>query len=238
MQLIVDAPPLKEGSGKELQQLHDTVQQHFHALKTLRCNLPGQFITSMIELKLDIDTLFEWQKHSQVETNVCHYEALLEFRVQALKSSHAILKKQSQSSKKPHGRVTSFTANSEVDSNYTVCKTDKHPLYLCAKFKAMSYKNKTQANRLCINSLSAGHFKAQCKSAQGCRICQRAHHTLLHLETSITLGSKPPESRPPESRSPEVKPRNPPSVTVGSTPAASGLRSNLQMVLLLKSGHY
>ena len=28
VQIIVDAPPLKKGSGKELRQLHSTMQQH------------------------------------------------------------------------------------------------------------------------------------------------------------------------------------------------------------------
>ena len=79
VQLIVDAPSMKEGSGKELRALHDTVQQHVRALKTLGCDLPGKFITSMIELKLDVDTLFEWQKHSQSSAGVPHYEDLLSF---------------------------------------------------------------------------------------------------------------------------------------------------------------
>ena len=65
VQLIVDTLPLKEGSGKELRKLHDNIKQHTRALKTLGCDLPGQFLTSMIELKLDVDTLFEWQKHNQ-----------------------------------------------------------------------------------------------------------------------------------------------------------------------------
>ena len=40
----------------------------------------------MIELKLDVDTLFEWQKHSQESTDVPTYEDLFSFndvRVQA-----------------------------------------------------------------------------------------------------------------------------------------------------------
>ena len=57
VQLILNTPPIKEGSGKELRCLHDVVQQHLRALKTLGCDLPGQFITSMVELKLDTDTL-------------------------------------------------------------------------------------------------------------------------------------------------------------------------------------
>ena len=62
---ILDTPALKEGSGKELRNLHDTVQQHLRALKAMGCEAPGPFITSILELKLDQNTLFEWHKHSQ-----------------------------------------------------------------------------------------------------------------------------------------------------------------------------
>ena len=44
--------------GRNL-KLHDSLQ-HIRALGTLGCYLPGTFITSMIELKLNVDTPFEW----------------------------------------------------------------------------------------------------------------------------------------------------------------------------------
>jgi len=134
VQLIVDAPSLKEGNGKELRRLHDTVQQHVRALKTLGCDLPGKFITSMIELKLDADTLFEWQKHSQADPDVPYYQELLEFidlRAQASEASHAAPKKQSQFSRKPHGRATSLALNSEVDSSCVICKSCAPSLRRC-----------------------------------------------------------------------------------------------------------
>ena len=34
---------------------------------------------TVIELKLDVDTMFEWQKHSQANIDVPHYQDLLEF---------------------------------------------------------------------------------------------------------------------------------------------------------------
>ena len=37
------------------------------------------FITSVLELKLDTNTMFEWQKHSQDSTDMPHYQKLLEF---------------------------------------------------------------------------------------------------------------------------------------------------------------
>ena len=58
---IVEAPSLKDGSGKELRQLHDTVQQHLRALKAIGSEPDDHFVTSVIELKFDVDTMFEWQ---------------------------------------------------------------------------------------------------------------------------------------------------------------------------------
>ena len=59
--MIMDAPVLKDGNGKEVRRLRDSVRQRLHALKALG-NEP--FITSMLELKLDTNTAFEWHKYS------------------------------------------------------------------------------------------------------------------------------------------------------------------------------
>ena len=50
----------------------------------------GLFITLVLELKLDTNTMFEWQKHSHDTTRVPHYQDLLEFlnvRAQASETS-------------------------------------------------------------------------------------------------------------------------------------------------------
>ena len=76
---IVELPALKEGNGRELRRLHDTVQQHLRALKALGNELSGPFITSLLELKFDSNTMFEWQKFSQDYVEVPHYTKLLEY---------------------------------------------------------------------------------------------------------------------------------------------------------------
>ena len=86
--MILEATSLKEGNGKELRRLHDTAQQHLRVLKVMGCEAPGPFITSVLELKLDSSTMFEWQRHSQESTDVPHYKELLDFinlRAQASK---------------------------------------------------------------------------------------------------------------------------------------------------------
>ena len=60
----MDAPVVKEGNGKELSRLHDVLSQHLRALKAMDCEPSGKVLTSMIELKLDHNTMFEWQRHT------------------------------------------------------------------------------------------------------------------------------------------------------------------------------
>ena len=64
IKVIIETPSLRDGSGKELRQLHDTLQQHLRALDTADCEPLSHFITSIIQLKLDPGTLFKWQKHT------------------------------------------------------------------------------------------------------------------------------------------------------------------------------
>ena len=197
VKMILEAPALKEGTGKELRRLHDTVQQHLRALKAMDYEPSGPFITSTLELKLDTNTMFEWQKHSQSSTAVPHYQDLLEFinlRAQASETSVSeSAKKQprheSSSARKPFSStkpVTLFATNTDSNPSQCVaCETEKHPLYTCTKFKSMPHDKKVstlKSNNLCMNCLGSGHFVRQCKSLHRCKKCQKPHHTLLHID--------------------------------------------------------
>ena len=188
---ILDSPPLKEGSGRELRRLHDTVQQHIRALKVLGHEPSGPFITSVIELKLDTNTMFEWQKYSHDEGDVPHYNQLLMFidhRAQASEASLPPQKKHEPSYKKPVPRTAhSYTANTEVGNTCICCKAEKHPLYICQGFKALSHDRKLsflKSNNICNNCLTKGHSLKNCKSIHKCKICQSPHHTLLHIAST------------------------------------------------------
>ena len=93
---ILDIPRIKDGTGQELRKLHDTVQQHLRALKAMDYDPSGPFITSVLELKLDQTTMFEWQRHTQTINDVPHYQELLDFlnlRAQASETSISDLAK-------------------------------------------------------------------------------------------------------------------------------------------------
>ena len=131
--MILEAPSLKDGTGCEIRRLHDTVQQHLQALKSMGCEPSGPFITSILELKLDVNTSFEWQKFSQYLPNFPHYGKLLEFLnlwAQASEASTTDMKKHlprvdNHPRKGVSKQITSFTADLSP-FNCTLCKTEKH----------------------------------------------------------------------------------------------------------------
>ena len=113
---IIDIPHLKEGSGKELRSLHDVAQQHLRALKAMKYEPSGPFITSLIELKQDTNTMFEWQKFSQESDSMPHYDDLAFINLRAQASETIATESKSKfASKKPNQQtnraVTSFAAS-------------------------------------------------------------------------------------------------------------------------------
>ena len=178
--MILEAPSLKEGTGRELRRLHDA--QHLRSLKAMGCEAPGSFITSILELKLDSNTMFEW-----------HYNELLDFINLRAQASECLPSKKPSYSKP----ITSFAANaSDSSPSCIVCKTEKHPLYACPRFKLLPHDKKIstlKSNGTCINCLKPGHFVKQCKSLHHCKTCQKPHHTLLHLDY-LPKSSVPPST--------------------------------------------
>lgn len=55
------------------------LNQHIRALTSLGHEPPNALITSLLKMKLDQTTMFEWQRHSQSHTDVLDYQELLAF---------------------------------------------------------------------------------------------------------------------------------------------------------------
>ncbi len=188
---IVETPLLKDGNGR---RMHDTLQQHLRALYASDCEPLSWVITSTILLKLDPSTLFEWQKHTQMVTKVPHFTDLLDFIDMRARASESTSKR-APARENPSKKVSAnFVLNSEPSySRCLLCKTERHPLYFCSKFKNMSHDQKLsviRSNSLCMNCLRSGHFLDKCRSVHHCKRCQKPHHTLLHVDVQETNTSE------------------------------------------------
>ena len=132
---ILETPSLKEGNGKELRTLRDTVVQHLRALKSMGHKAPSSFVTSMLELKLDTTTMFEWQQYSQKHTDVLDHQELLEFIDLRAQAAEATLSERKSKNITPigyhtnkpfkgnssHRQVNSYATSAQPTGNFPAC---------------------------------------------------------------------------------------------------------------------
>ena len=138
----------------QVDALHDLVVQHLRALKSLDHEPSQAFITSLLEMKLDSTTMFEWQRHSQDHTDVPEYQELLDFLNLRAQAAEASAEKKCVS--KP---INSMVVSTMSINNCISCRVEKHQLYSCAKFRSLSHAEKMNLPRLknyCLNCPHAG----------------------------------------------------------------------------------
>ena len=248
---IAEVPGPKEGNGKELRRLHDVCSQHLRALKAMGYDPSGPFVTSLIEMKLDRTTMFEWQRHTQEVSKVPHYMDILEFIDLRARASEAVLREAPKRHSQPAPRTnsalisTSYVAN--VDTACMSCGVGKHPLYVCRKFKSVSpgqRMNLVREHQLCFNCLQSGHFAPQCPSDRKCGECRRPHHTLLHSHFERDSAGKTASLDKKQSVPAKTEDPSAPSASHSShlsCPNSGGQRSALmmtcQIAVMTSDGH-
>ena len=137
----------------------------------------GPFITSILELKLNEDILFKWQKHSHESGNVPHYQDILDFLDLRAQSPESIEYKVGRRGN-PTLQRTSYVAS--TDNTCAACDKGKHPSYMCQQFKLLPYEGRmsiVKGNSYCFNCLNKGHLSKHCPSSQRCRKCLMPHHS-------------------------------------------------------------
>ncbi len=194
---IHEAPSLKDGSGKEIRRLHDSVPQHLRALKAMGEEPSGAFITSILELKLDQATMFRGPVRTLPVSHIT--KRYLSFSISDPKTCSLTQERRGGrfEHKKAYTKISAHAGNvSEPTGNCVACKVEKHPLYACLKFKSLlddKMWSTVRSNNLCLKCFRPGHKSRNCTSLYRCKRCQKPHHTLLHVEAK-EAGRNPPEN--------------------------------------------
>ena len=118
MRTILNASPIKTGSSKELRRLHDTMNQHLRALKAMDYDPSEPFITSILELKLNEDILFKWQRQSHESGKVPNYQDMLDFLDLRAQSTESIEYKIDRKSNPMQHRASYVTS---MDNTCVAC---------------------------------------------------------------------------------------------------------------------
>ncbi len=82
-----------------------------------------------------------------------------------------------------HKHISTNSASASDESGPR-CRSERHHLSYCHRFKAMSCDERSSTvkdNNLFTNCLRSGHNIRNCKSPRYCRRYQKPHHTMLHV---------------------------------------------------------
>lgn len=221
LSLLMNAPAIDKESTNGLMKLADNAQQHVASLKSLGVTVGPEIIVHVLESKLPRSTLDKWDTLLEKDEfpkpeqmyDFLYNTAICASRREMAKTSELETGKGGP----PAKRMRSGPPNRalvKASHNCIVCKTKKHPLYLCDKFKGMPVSERIEAVRnakLCFNCLRS-HLGTPCKFSS-CTICQKRHNTLLHLEKQANKIEAPNSDSPQPVttrivRQPRNEPRN------------------------------
>lgn len=195
---------IKSESFPQLNQFLEKFANAYEALKRLDIEDLADFIVlHLASSKLDEQTFKYFEMSDSIRGK--QFPAFQDL-VQFLKEQVRILervqgnpaiksKTHSANVSKSHSFFTTRKLNESKPAftvNCALCKGEQHQLYRCEKFLGMSPIDRhklIKLHRRCFNCLSSLHQVPNCRSSSSCNVCQKKHHSLIHLNATA-----PPEA--------------------------------------------
>ncbi|XP_073845474.1 uncharacterized protein [Musca autumnalis] len=214
---LFNVPKMQKSDSVSLRHLIDTVSAVRGSLLSLgsEADVMNAILVHMVLSKLDSDTKENYDEKQDFKSlpswDLC-YE-LLSRRCQFLESHRKrteVTEKVVVNKPKPNTRFNR-SAHTFVNSNSNCCycNSSEHNISTCSSFANIVVSerfNFVKRSGHCINCLRKGHMVSKCPSKSRCRVCDSAHHTLLHIfsnpEQPTTLNSNGNSPQPSTSSNP------------------------------------
>ena len=129
---MLEATPLKNGSGKEICRLHEITNQHMHALKAVKQDKYESLITAILESKMDSSMIKEWERYNRDQKTPPYTEVLKFLDLQAQDTENIVIRDDVRK------QLVTKTYTASMEDTCVACKKDNHSLYGCKSFIALS----------------------------------------------------------------------------------------------------
>lgn len=193
LKILFNIPVATVENSESIQKVHSTVSDCLCTLKTLNVDIDSwdPILIYLVSTKLPDETLSLWEQslksHRELPTWVQLDEFLINrFEVVERISSIRHSKETQSSASHMFSKKQQNSSQERVDLKCSYCKTN-HQLRSCQEFRKLSIQQRVDfvvKNNICLNCLSSGHMKGNCKSNNTCLVCHKDHHTLLHINKS------------------------------------------------------
>ncbi|XP_037932605.1 uncharacterized protein LOC119667388 [Teleopsis dalmanni] len=183
---LLSQSSLTAETSSGLKSLHDVTKECILGLKAQGI-LIEQWDAILVHLtlkKLDRGTQTAFEQSLKDNRSLVSFEELLQFIESRFQSLEAFGRGFNVKVLNTSRVVAATNEGSNYEKLCPACKNDRHPLYTCKSFIQELPTKRLQLvkqMRLCINCLKFGHFARECSSGN-CKICNKKHNSLLHLE--------------------------------------------------------
>ncbi|XP_073814252.1 uncharacterized protein [Musca autumnalis] len=188
---LFNVPQMQKSDSVSLRHLIDTVSAVRGSLLSLgsEADVMNAILVHMVLSKVDIETKDNYDEKQDFKSlpswDLC-YE-LLSRRCQFLESHRKrtefpekVIPNKHNSPRFNRSAHTFVNSN----SNCSYCNSSEHNLSTCSSFANIVVSERfdfVKRNGHCINCLRKGHMVSKCSSKSRCRVCDSAHHTILHI---------------------------------------------------------
>lgn len=186
---ILSLPPMTTDNSGELRRLIDGTNQSLRALNAMQRATANwdDILVVLIVKKLDVKTRQVWERHISKTVDMPTYKELSDFLDGELRSLEAMKDVVSNENSNLVKKKLVRTHFIETKGECVMCHSF-HSIHACDQFLKLSVANRREiVNRhnLCFNCLDTdSHISRGCK-AKMCGVCNRKHHTLLHLSDNV-----------------------------------------------------
>ncbi|CAK1591458.1 unnamed protein product [Parnassius mnemosyne] len=181
-------------SSTALKELLDTTCDCLNALNNLGINVStwDVIIIHIVSFKLDNETRKQWElsvgnnDSSNDLPTFNQFKAFIENRFRALEclDPKRVPIHQSNNVNKAsiaHSPKAMLTTSSSMRCEFCL---EGHKLCFCKKFSKQTVEARRDfviKHKICFNCLGGNHMVSECRKPTTCKVCQRRHHSLLHI---------------------------------------------------------
>jgi len=196
---LLQLPQVKRNDATSLRHLINHVTSNMNAIQALALNTSMQdlMLNHLLLSVLDSETHKEWELQNATQQNIPTTSTVINFLEARCKALELLQASQSTSTTTSQQSPTSRTKFSQssccnlvTQDQCPLCK-GTHRLVQCGKFKGMppwQRKDYAQQIRACYNCLRPYSKSHNC-SKDSCRVCNKRHHTLLHVNAQNSSAS-------------------------------------------------
>ncbi|XP_059221144.1 uncharacterized protein LOC131995885 [Stomoxys calcitrans] len=237
LKILFNIPVAAVETSDSVQKIQSTVNDCLATLRTLDVKVEywDPILIYLISTKLPDKTLSLWEQSLSSHSELPMWSQLDEFLidryeiVERLSSIRSTKDGYNQPSP-PVNRTQAYHSQEKLDLSCPLCE-ENHSLRICSKFRGFTEQERIDfvfRNKFCNNCLSTFHRKQKCKSKNKCSVCQKSHHTLLHLKQRSQVES---ESNRVKDGPVTTEPRRYPNSMAEDTsnPSSSGLLRSAQV---------